>query len=192
MPVESFFESRHLKRTVTVTGVLDHLVHVYGFREFGTRVRQLEADEFQQVQCSCLLAHTHRGPSHHSLEPTRRETPTLALRILDFARRKIAVIGFCSREKPSEGHALTFFRVHLERNLARHLSGCASVRTPTFQRRRNLYRDELGLRIGAPTEETPLRRLRAKRFRSLQAKKSPSRDGWVTFGYNSKRPLSGV
>src|SRR5688572_25929516 len=79
--------------------MLDHLVHVYEFREFGICVRQLEADEFQLVQCSCLLAHTHCGPSHHSLEPTRRETPTLALRILDVVRKKIAVIGFCSSEE---------------------------------------------------------------------------------------------
>lgn len=98
MTVESCFESVAPGAHSRSPGMLDHLVHVYEFREFGTCVRQLEADEFQRVQCSCLLAHTHCGPSHHSLEPTRRETPTLALRILDFVRKKIAVIGFCSSE----------------------------------------------------------------------------------------------
>ena len=68
--------------------MLDHVAHVYRFQEFGKCVRHLKGDDDKKVQCSCLMAHIHRRPTHHFVRPTRLERSTLELRILEFDEKQ--------------------------------------------------------------------------------------------------------
>ncbi len=171
--------------------MLDHLALVCRCSENSERaLDSSKLAAFRRCNARASWPTRQWRPSHHSLRPTHLEAAKFELWILDFKRRKIAVIGFCLRRRTSSGRASTFFRGCRER---RRLI-CHNCRGGTpwpllVVRNLHLSRSSSSLHRGCPRRDTPTTGAgETLAFPGSAQKESPGHDGWVTFGDNSSGP----